>query len=46
MAEHRDYVRELAAAPSLATMNFLEQLENFQHTHQSPRPCARDVPGS
>ena len=40
MAEHRDYVRELAAAPSLATMNFLEQLENFQH-HQSPPGHAR-----
>jgi hypothetical protein len=45
MAEHRDYVRELAATPSLATMNFLEQLENFRTT-QSPPGHARDAPAS
>jgi hypothetical protein len=45
MAEHRDYVRELAATPSLATMNFLEQLENFRTT-QSPPGHVRDATAS
>jgi hypothetical protein len=30
MSEYRDYVRELAAAPTLATISFFEQLERLR----------------
>lgn len=42
--QYRDYVRELAATPGLATMSFLEQLESTR-TGQTPPGQGRDAAG-
>ena len=40
--EYRDYVRGLAASPTLTTMSFFDQLERLRTTH--PRPRERERP--